>query len=101
MHAIGDCIILCFWYSLIPKTKKAREADMYLSPGEERSSLHDENPVRRAAMLVLDELGENAAAYALDRATVLQRQGDEMGALAWRRVAPVIEEMQRNGTAAA
>jgi hypothetical protein len=26
---------------------------------------------------------------------VLQRQGDEIGASTWRRVAPVIEELQR------
>jgi hypothetical protein len=46
-------------------------------------------------MLVIKELGEDAAEYAAARAMVLQRLGDEIGASAWRRVAPVIEEMQR------
>jgi hypothetical protein len=45
--------------------------------------------------MVVDEFGENAAAYAVTRAIVLQKQGDETGASTWRRVAPVIEEMQR------
>ena len=46
-------------------------------------------------MLVFDEFGESAAAYDETRAMVLQRQGDEIGASTWRRVAPVITEMQR------
>jgi hypothetical protein len=50
-------------------------------------------------MLVIDELGENAAEYAATRAMVLQRRGDEIGASAWRRVAPVIEEIQRKKSA--
>jgi hypothetical protein len=64
-------------------------------PGNEKSYLSDDSGVRRAAMVVIDELGENAAEYAATRAMVLQRQGDEIGASTWRRVAPVIEEMQR------
>ena len=50
-------------------------------------------------MLVIDELGEDAAEYAVTRAMVLQRQGDEIGASTWRRVAPVIKEMQRKKSA--
>jgi hypothetical protein len=57
--------------------------------------LRDDGGIRRAAMLVIDEFGESAAEYAATRAMVLQRQGDEMGASRWRRIAPVIEEMQR------
>jgi hypothetical protein len=61
--------------------------------------LRDDSGVRRAAMLLIDELGEDAAEYAVTRAMVLQRQGDEIGASTWRRVAPVIKEMQRKKSA--
>jgi len=57
--------------------------------------LRDDSAVRRAAMLVIDEFGESAADYAETRAIALQRQGDNVGASTWRRIAPVIEEMQR------
>ena len=69
------------------------------NPGNDNSYLRAESGVRHAAMLVIDELGENAAAYATARAIVLQKQGDEIGASAWRRVAPVIEELQRKRAA--
>ena len=72
---------------------------MNSNPGNDNSYLHDEIGVRQAAMLVINELGENAATYATTRAIVLQKQGDEIGASAWRRVAPMIEEMQRKRTA--
>ena len=62
-------------------------------------AVRDDSGVRRAAMLVIDELGEDAAEYAVTRAMVLQRQGDNMGASTWRRIAPVIEEMQRKKSA--
>ena len=45
-------------------------------------------------MLVIDEFGESAADYAETRAIALQRQGDDTGASTWRRIAPVIAEMQ-------
>ena len=61
--------------------------------------LRDDSALQRAAMLVIDELGESAADYAETRAIALQRQGDEMGASTWRRIAPVIEEMQRKKSA--
>ena len=61
--------------------------------------LRDDSVVRRAAMLVIDEFGESAAEYAETRAMVLQRQGDNMGASTWRRIAPVIAEMQRKKSA--
>jgi len=51
--------------------------------------------IRKAVELVIDEIGEDAATYAADRADLLQRQGDARGAAAWRRIAPVIEELQR------
>jgi hypothetical protein len=65
------------------------------NPGNEKSYLRDDSGVRRAATLVIDEFGESAAEYAVTRAMVLQRQGDEVGVSTWRRVAPVIEELQR------
>ena len=64
------------------------------NPGNDNSYLRDESGVRYAAMLVIDELGDNAAAYATKRAIVLQKQGDEVGASAWRHVTTVIEQMQ-------
>jgi hypothetical protein len=39
-------------------------------------------------MLVIDEYGESAADFAETRAIGLQRQGDDMGASRWRRIAP-------------
>jgi hypothetical protein len=45
--------------------------------------------------LVIDEIGEDAATYAAERADLLHREGDARGAAAWRRIAPVIEELQR------
>ena len=65
------------------------------NPGNDNWRLRGQVGVRYAAMLVIDELGETAAAYAAMRAMDLQKQGDEIGASLWRRVAPVIEEMQR------
>jgi hypothetical protein len=58
------------------------------NPGNDRSYLLGEIGVRPAAMLVIEKVGENAAAHAVTRAMVLQRQGDEIGASTWRRVAP-------------
>ena len=52
-------------------------------------------PIYRAANLVIDEIWEAAAAYAAERADSLHREGDVLGAAAWRRVAPLIEELQR------
>jgi hypothetical protein len=51
--------------------------------------------IYRAANLVIDEIGEDAATYAAERADLLNREGDALGAAAWRRIAPVIEELQR------
>ena len=81
-----------------PKMGRRRETDMNPIPGTTRG-VRDDSAVRRAAMLVIDELGESAADYAETRAIVLQRQGDDMGASIWRRIAPLIEEMQRKKSA--
>jgi hypothetical protein len=50
--------------------------------------------IHKAANLVIDEFGEDAATYAAERADLLHREGDALGAAAWRRIAPVIEELQ-------
>ena len=42
--------------------------------GNDKSYLRDEGAVRRAAMMVVDECGENAAAYAVTRAISLPAQ---------------------------
>jgi hypothetical protein len=69
------------------------------NPGNDNWHPRDETGVRQAAMFVIAELGENAAAYAATRAIFLQNQGDEIGASAWRRIAPLIVEMQRKKSA--
>jgi hypothetical protein len=51
--------------------------------------------IYKAANLVIEEIGEDAAIYAATRADLLHREGDVLGAAAWRRVAPAIEELQR------
>jgi hypothetical protein len=51
--------------------------------------------IYKAANFVIDEIGEDAAIYAATRADLLHKEGDVLGAAAWRRVAPVIEELQR------
>jgi hypothetical protein len=60
------------------------------------SSIRGEVPIRQAARLVVDEMGAGAGSYAALRARVLERQGDAAGASAWRRVAPVIQELERD-----
>jgi len=51
----------------------------------------------RAARLVIDVYGGDAASYAVTRAALLRNMGDVMGATAWLRVQPFIEELQRAG----
>ena len=58
------------------------------TPGEDGRLL-------RAARLVIDVYGGDAASYAVTRAALLRNMGDVMGATAWLRVAPFIEELQR------
>lgn len=66
----------------------AEYAAMPWTPGEEARLL-------RAARLVVEVHGSNAASYAVTRAALLRDMGDAMGAAAWQRVAPVIEKLQR------
>jgi hypothetical protein len=58
-------------------------------------SAQDYALIHRAVNFVIDEIGEDAATYAAERADLLDREGDALGAAAWRRIAPVIEELQR------
>ena len=70
----------------------------YGSPGgrtTSASSIRDEAPIRQAARLVIDQMGAGAGKYAAFRARVLDRRGDAAGATAWRRVVPVIQELER------
>ena len=60
------------------------------NPGEEARLF-------RAARLVIDVYGGDAASYAVTRAALLRNMGDVMGATAWLRVQPFIEELQRAG----
>jgi hypothetical protein len=55
----------------------------------------NEAGLRKAATLVVDLYGHEAAQYAIKRATLLKRQGDAMGAVAWQRVLPVIQGLLR------
>ena len=49
----------------------------------------------RAAKLVIDRHGEDAALYAAARTAVLGGEGDEEGAAIWRQIAAAVEELQR------
>jgi hypothetical protein len=51
--------------------------------------------LRKAAALVVELYGEDAVQYAAQRAVLLKEQGDLMGATAWQRVLPVIENLLR------
>jgi hypothetical protein len=57
--------------------------------------IRDDAPIRQAARLVIEEMGASALKYATWRARALARQGDPVGASAWRRVAPVIQALER------
>jgi hypothetical protein len=59
------------------------------------SFIRDDAPIRQAARLVIEEMGASAGEYAVWRARALERQGDLAGASAWRRVAPVIQALER------
>jgi hypothetical protein len=59
-----------------PKRAVSRKVCMSPNPANEKTYLGSETGVRRAAMLVIDDLGEAAAEYAAARAMVLQRRGD-------------------------
>jgi hypothetical protein len=49
----------------------------------------------RAAKLVIDRHGNDAAIYAGARAAVLAGEGDVEGAAIWRQITAAVEELQR------
>jgi hypothetical protein len=65
----------------------ADDDDSALTSREKRSLI-------KAASLVIEVKGDRAMEYARQRATVLRRKGDEVGAEAWLRVLPVIAELK-------
>jgi hypothetical protein len=51
--------------------------------------------IYRAAKLVIDRHGGDAALYAAARTAVLAGEGDDEGASIWRRITAAVEELQR------
>jgi hypothetical protein len=51
--------------------------------------------IHRAAKLLIDRHGDEAALYTADRADLLLEAGDIEGAAAWRAIVGAIEEVQR------
>jgi hypothetical protein len=57
--------------------------------------MSDAIDIFRAAKLVIDRHGNDAALYAAARTAVLAGEGDEEGAAAWCQITAAIEELQR------
>jgi hypothetical protein len=57
--------------------------------------LTDALDIYRAAKLVIDRHGEDAALYATARTAVLAGEGDAEGAAIWRRIAVAVGELLR------
>ncbi len=55
----------------------------------------DDPDIFRAAKLMIDQHGEDAAIRAAQRADELLEEGDLDGATVWRRILEAIEELQR------
>ena len=51
--------------------------------------------IYRAAKLVIDRHGGEAALYAAARTVVLAGEGDVEGAAVWRQITAAVEELQR------
>ena len=51
--------------------------------------------IYRAAKLVIDRHGEDAALYATARTAILAGEGDDEGAAIWRQITTAVEELQR------
>jgi hypothetical protein len=71
-----------------------RQAEVHADLLPER---HRSAPLYMTAESIIEAIGEDAAPYAAARADLLYRKGDIVGAAAWRRVTPLIEELQRGG----
>ena len=51
--------------------------------------------IYRAANLVIDRHGDDAALYAAARTAVLAGEGDDEGAEVWRQITAAVDELQR------
>jgi hypothetical protein len=51
--------------------------------------------IYRAAKLLIDKHGDEAALYAAGRADLLLEEGDAAGAATWHRIVAAVEELQR------
>jgi hypothetical protein len=51
--------------------------------------------IYRAAKLVIDRNGDEAALYAAARTAVLAGEGDVEGAAIWRQITAAVEQLQR------
>ena len=56
--------------------------------------IHDPD-IFRAAKLLIDQHGEDAAIRAAQRTDALLEEGDVDGAMVWRRILGAIDELQR------
>ena len=56
---------------------------------------HNQAGLQKAAALVVELYGQGAVRYASARAALLKKQGDAIGAAAWRRVLSVVEDLLR------
>ena len=57
--------------------------------------LTDDLDIFRAAKLLIDRHGDEAALYAAGRADLLLEDGDTDGVAIWRRITSAVEEIQR------
>ena len=57
--------------------------------------MSDAIDIFRAAKLVIDRDGDEAALYAAARTVVLAGEGDVEGAAVWRQITTAVEELQR------
>jgi hypothetical protein len=55
----------------------------------------DDPDIFRAAKLLIDQKGEEAAAFAAGHADLLLEEGDLEGSAVWRRIRTAIEELLR------
>ena len=55
----------------------------------------DDPDIFRAARLIIDQHGEEAATYAAGRADLLLEDGDPEGSAVWHRILAAIKELQR------
>jgi hypothetical protein len=49
----------------------------------------------RAAKLLIEQYGQDAASRAIERVAELLKHGDTEGALIWRRIVAAVEELRR------